>query len=203
MSDIIHLLPDSVANQIAAGEVIQRPASVLKELVENSIDAGATHIQIRILDAGKTLIQIVDNGKGMSKEQLELVQDPFYTTRTTRRVGLGVPFLKQAALGTGGTFEIDSELGKGTKLEAIFKLSHIDRMPLGDITATIHALVVFNEGIRFLYTYQYDQNQFTLDTEEFREILGDGVSFGEPAVSKFIQEYLETNKSEVDGGLML
>ena len=176
------------------------------DVTENSIKADANQIEIVVAidNLEDTLsIQIKDNGKGMSKEQLELVQDPFYTTRTTRRVGLGVPFLKQAALGTGGTFEIDSELGKGTKLEAIFKLSHIDRMPLGDITATIHALVVFNEGIRFLYTYQYDQNQFTLDTEEFREILGDGVSFGEPAVSKFIQEYLETNKSEVDGGLML
>lgn len=67
MSDIIHLLPDSVANQIAAGEVIQRPASVVKELVENAIDAGATEIQIYINDAGRTLIQVVDNGKGMSE----------------------------------------------------------------------------------------------------------------------------------------
>ena len=66
MSDIIHLLPDSIANQIAAGEVIQRPASVVKELVENAIDAGATQIQILIKDAGKTLVQVIDNGKGMS-----------------------------------------------------------------------------------------------------------------------------------------
>ena len=67
MSDIIHLLPDSIANQIAAGEVIQRPASVVKELVENAIDAGATQIQILIKDAGKTLVQVIDNGKGMSE----------------------------------------------------------------------------------------------------------------------------------------
>ena len=176
------------------------------DVTENSMKAGAD--QIEIIVAVHTLedtlsIQIIDNGKGMSKEQLELVQDPFYTTRTTRRVGLGVPFLKQAAQTAEGTFKIDSELGKGTTLEAIFKLSHIDRMPLGDITATIHALVTYNEGIRFRYTYQVDENQFVLDTKEFREILGEEVSFGEPQVSKFIQEYLETNKKEVDGGAML
>ncbi len=72
MSDIIHLLPDSVANQIAAGEVIQRPASVIKELVENAVDAGATEIQIIIVDAGRTLIQVVDNGKGMSHTDARL-----------------------------------------------------------------------------------------------------------------------------------
>jgi DNA mismatch repair ATPase MutL len=173
------------------------------DVAENSIKAEAGDIEIMVSVNTKEdalSIIIADNGKGMGKEQLEQVQDPFYTTRTTRRVGLGVPFLKQAALSTGGRFEIDSELGVGTKLEATFGLSHIDRMPLGDITATIHALVTFNEDIRFRYTYQWNQNQFTLDTNEFREILGEGVSFGQPEVSKFIQEYLETNKSEVDGG---
>ena len=67
MSDIIHLLPDHIANQIAAGEVIQRPASVVKELVENAVDAGASNIQVNIKDAGKTLIQVIDDGKGMSE----------------------------------------------------------------------------------------------------------------------------------------
>ena len=148
-------------------------------------------------------IKITDNGKGMTPEQLEKVQDPFYTTRTTRKVGLGVPFLKQAAESTEGTFKIDSEVGKGTIVEAVFKLSHIDRMPLGDITATIHTLVVFNEGIRFKYTYGVNQSQFTLDTKEFREILGEDVSFQEPEISKFIKEYLETNKQEVDGDVII
>ena len=72
MSDIIHLLPDSVANQIAAGEVIQRPASVIKELVENAVDASATRIDVVVEDAGKTSIQVVDNGKGMSETDARL-----------------------------------------------------------------------------------------------------------------------------------
>ena len=72
MSDIIQLLPDHVANQIAAGEVVQRPASVVKELLENSIDAAATSIQLILRDAGKTLIQVIDNGKGMSTTDARL-----------------------------------------------------------------------------------------------------------------------------------
>ena len=72
MSDIIHLLPDSVANQIAAGEVIQRPASMIKELVENALDAGATHIQVVVEDAGKTLVQVIDNGCGMSETDAQI-----------------------------------------------------------------------------------------------------------------------------------
>ena len=72
MSDVIHLLPDSVANQIAAGEVIQRPASVIKELVENSVDAGATTIHVVVVDAGRTMIQVIDDGKGMSETDARL-----------------------------------------------------------------------------------------------------------------------------------
>ena len=81
MSDIIHLLPDSVANQIAAGEVIQRPASVIKELVENAVDAGATSIQIILKDAGRTLIQVIDDGKGMSPTDARLAFERHSTSK--------------------------------------------------------------------------------------------------------------------------
>ena len=176
------------------------------DVTENSIKADADEITIEISAQTKEdslTIKITDNGKGMDKEQLEKVQDPFFTTRTTRKVGLGVPFLKQAAEGTDGAFKIESEVGKGTVVEAVFKLSHIDRMPLGDITATIHPLVVFNENINFRYIYRFDEKEFTLDTKEIREILGEEVSFRQPEISGFIKEFLESNKSEVDGGILL
>ena len=145
-------------------------------------------------------VVIRDDGCGMTKEQAARVQDPFFTTRTTRKVGLGVPFFKQAAESTGGSFRIESEKGKGTTVKAVFGLSHIDRMPLGDISATVQTLIVFNEHIDFRYTYEYEAKSFVLDTREMREMLGEGISFSELEVSAFIKDYLETNKEETDGG---
>ena len=85
-------------------------------------------------------------------------------------------------------------------MKAVFILSHIDRMPLGDISSTIHTLIVFNEQIDFKYIYEYDDKSFLLDTREMREMLGDEISFMEPEVSLFIWEYLDNNKRETDGG---
>jgi hypothetical protein len=138
----------------------------------------------------------------MSQEQIAHVEDPFYTTRTTRKVGLGIPFFKYAALSTGGTFTIDSTIGVGTIVTATFCLSHIDRMPLGDMTSTMHALITLNSQIDFLYIYQIDNKKFTLDTREFRNILGD-VPFDTPEVSSYVKDYLSENKIEVDNGIIL
>jgi anti-sigma regulatory factor (Ser/Thr protein kinase) len=173
------------------------------DIVQNSIRANADLIQICVTISSEqdTLtITITDNGSGMSEEQLIKVLDPFYTTRTTRSIGLGIPFFKQAAESTGGEFKVTSDLGVGTLVRAVFKLSHIDRMPLGDMTSTIHALITLNTNIDFLYIYTVDEKNFTLDTREFREILGD-VSFSDFEVSSYIREYLRENKEEVDNGM--
>ena len=173
------------------------------DVAENSVRAGASLIEITVSvqPASDTLTVVIkDNGCGMTEEQVRNVQDPFFTTRTTRKVGLGVPFFKQAAESTEGSFQIDSEAGKGTIVKAVFGLSHIDRMPLGDISSTIRTLMVFNQTIDFVYTYEYGEKQFTLDTREMREMLGDDISFAEPEISSFIEEYLETNRQETDGG---
>lgn len=173
------------------------------DVAGNSIRARAALVEITVdvQPADDTLaVTVKDNGKGMTEEEVSHVEDPFFTTRTTRKVGLGIPFFRQAAVSAGGSFQIDSEKGKGTTVRAVFVLSHIDRMPLGDISSTIHTLIVFNEHIDFRYTYEYADRGFTLDTREMRELLGEDISFSEPEVSAFIKEYLETNKAETDGG---
>ena len=173
------------------------------DVAENSVRAEASLVEITVSvqpEEDTLTVVIRDDGCGMTKEQAARVQDPFFTTRTTRKVGLGVPFFMQAAESTGGSFRIDSEKGKGTTVKAVFGLSHIDRIPLGDISATVQTLIVFNEHIDFRYTYEYDAKSFVLDTREMREMLGEGISFSEPEVSAFIKDYLETNKEETDGG---
>lgn len=173
------------------------------DIAENSVRAGASLIEITVsVNPGEdTLTAVIkDDGCGMTPEEAEKVQDPFYTTRTTRKVGLGVPFFKMAAESTGGSFRIVSEKGKGTVVTAVFILSHIDRMPLGDISASVYTLIVFNEKIDFRYAYSFGDKGFVLDTRTMRELLGEDISFSEPEVSAFLREYLEENKREADGG---
>jgi len=172
------------------------------DITENSIRAGASLITIDVAvdeAADRLKIVIEDNGCGMTKEQVEHVEDPFFTTRTTRKVGLGVPFYKMAALNTGGDFSIVSEPGRGTRTAASFGLRNIDRMPLGDINGTIYTLIRFNTDIDFVYTYTFNDKSFTLDTREFRQIL-EGVPLDSPDVAQYIKDYLDENKQETDGG---
>lgn len=172
------------------------------DVAQNSIRAEANFIQITVIIntlQDRLSIEISDNGYGMNEEQIKNAKDPFYTTRTTRKVGLGIPFFKFAAESTGGEFQITSKLGKGTIVTAIFILSHIDRMPLGDMTSTMHTLITLNTDIDFLYSYTVDDKNFILNTIEFREILGD-VPFNFPEVSTYIKDCLQENKDEVDNG---
>lgn len=171
------------------------------DIAENSVKAGAslTEITVSVMSADNLLeIIIRDNGCGMTEEQVKKVIDPFYTTRTTRKVGLGVPFFKESAEAAGGSFLVNSKVGVGTTVKASYELSHIDRMPMGDLTATIHTLVTMHEDIDFLFTYKVDENEFVLDTRELREILG-GISFKEYEVSNYIKEYLKENITSVTG----
>jgi light-regulated signal transduction histidine kinase (bacteriophytochrome) len=175
------------------------------DIAQNSIRAEADLIEIGVYIDRKadTLTVIInDNGCGMTAEQIAHVEDPFFTTRSTRKIGLGVPFFKMSAIITGGSFEITSEVKVGTKVKAVFVLSHIDRMPLGDINSTIHTLVTYNTNIDFVYTYEFDGQSFVLDTRQMREILG-GVPLDAPEVSDYIKEYLDENKKEADGGVLL
>lgn len=172
------------------------------DIAENSARAGASLISILIdtnVQTDRLTIRIEDNGHGMTKEELKRVTDPFYTSRTTRKVGLGIPLFQYAAESTGGIFSICSEKNHGTTVQAEFILSHIDRMPLGDITATMQTLILCHPEIDFYYLYRYNDKEFSLDTREMRTLLGD-ISFREPEISSFLREYLTENKLETDNG---
>lgn len=172
------------------------------DIAENSTKAGASLIQITVdvsLLADRIMITITDDGHGMNEEQLANVTDPFFTTRTTRKVGLGVPFFKQAAECSGGSFSITSTVGTGTTVTASFCYSHIDRIPLGDLNSTIYTLITMHADCDFLYTYRVNEASFVLDTRIFRELL-DGIPFETPDVSAYIKAYLSENETEVNNG---
>jgi len=169
------------------------------DIAQNSIKAQASLVElaVEINTAADTLTVLInDDGWGMTPEQVERVTDPFFTTRDTRSVGLGVPFFKDAAESTGGSFSITSEKGKGTWVKAVYGLSHIDRAPLGDINATVELLVFYNTQLDFLYRYKVDDAEFTLDTREIKELL-EGAPIDAPDVKAFISEFLKENEAEI------
>jgi len=126
------------------------------DIVDNSIRAGATEIHIYIEedpDADLFRVEISDNGEGMDAEMIKNAVDPFFTSKHEKRVGLGLPLLAQAAREGGGTFELDSETGKGTRLSATFQWGHPDRKPVGDVDGTVKLLKFSHPEISFVYTY--------------------------------------------------
>lgn len=162
------------------------------DIAQNSISAGASLITIETLEdtlEDRLYINVLDNGKGMTPEQTAHVTDPFFTTRTTRKVGLGVPLFKMAAEMAGGEFSIRSQVGKGTQVRASFQLSHVDRMPIGDMEGTVGTLIHMNPGLDFVYRRRLDSRAFVLDTRELREVLGD-VPLNAPEVGEWIRDYL-------------
>lgn len=176
------------------------------DLVQNSITAGATLIRITMeLKTAEDCLSfsLADNGKGMSEEMVERVTSPFTTTRTTRRVGLGIPLFKAGCEMTGGSFSITSKLGEGTELCGSYQASHIDRPPVGDYTGTVHSILVCNPGIDFVVTIKKDGEEFVCDTRQLKEVLGESVELSQPEVSVWLKEYLEEGYEEIIGGVYL
>lgn len=173
------------------------------DITQNSVKANASHIDIEIVEnttEHTLMIGIYDDGCGMTKEQVKSVQDPFYTTRTTRKVGMGVPLFKMAAEMTGGRLTISSEVGRGTKLNAYFNTDNVDFVPLGDMVSTVKMLVTQNPQIDFIYHHKCDEREFTFDTHEIKQILGD-VPLETPEVSQWIEDYLKENINSIYGGV--
>lgn len=162
------------------------------DIAQNSIDAAATCIAVAVTAdtaADRLTIEIADNGRGMDPQQLRQVQDPFYTTRTTRKVGMGIPLFRMAADMAGGRFYIDSAPSVGTKITAEFQLSHINRPPLGDMAATITALIQMNPTLDIIYRVTADNASFELDTQTIRQQLEE-VPLNHPDVLDWIQRYI-------------
>ena len=172
------------------------------DLAQNSLTAGASRLDIIVeIDHKKDLVAITlsDDGKGMAPDFLKTVTSPFTTTRTTRKVGLGIPMFKENAELTGGTFSIESTVGAGTKMRAGFVLSSIDRPPLGDLAATMISLVVSNPEFHFQLDYLVDGQSFSFDTEEIRAVLGP-VPLDSPEVVSWMKDYLEEGIESLHGG---
>ena len=173
------------------------------DIAQNSIAAGASLIEIEIAEntvSKQLTITISDNGCGMTKEQLENVLDPFFTTRTTRKVGMGIPLFKLAAEQTGGSLKIESEKGKGTTTSAVFRTDSIDFTPLGDVTSTVTILISMNTDRDFIYTRRLDSEGFELSTVQLKEIL-EGVPLSEPEVVQWMKDYINEQTNILLGGV--
>lgn len=174
------------------------------DIAENSVMANATEIVIEISEnrsEDRLIFSIEDNGKGMSEDFILKVTDPFTTTRTTRRVGMGLPFLKQSAELCDGGLDISSKLGKGTKTTATFRMSSIDRPPLGNVPATMMALLMGSPEIHWIYRHKTDFGEFTLDSDEIIEALdGDREMLRSAEVGLWLREHIKDNLDEIKWG---
>jgi len=167
------------------------------DIVENATQAGATLIEIHVSeDINKDLLKITikDNGRGMDAVMAKRVKDPFMTTRTTRRVGMGIPLLEQAAKETGGNLLIISEPGKGTEVVATFQESHIDRRPVGDMGATLITLIMGNPDLDFMYYSNLDGEEIEVDTQSIRAELNGTISINDPAIINLIKDLFKKNR---------
>lgn len=170
------------------------------DVMENAVEAGASRIEILIdedTEADRMLIEVADNGRGMTKEMASAVLSPFVTTRTTRHVGLGLPLFAAAARRCGGDLAIESEVGKGTRVSATFRHSHVDRAPLGDMPTALMAIVLSGRPVDVQFTHRVDGEEFQFDTAEVRRELED-VPLTHPKVRSWILEML----NEGEAGLL-
>ena len=162
------------------------------DVAENSITAGARTISIILTeDSARDLliIEIADDGKGMSSDVVEKVADPFFTSRTTRKVGMGLALFQEAATAANGFMEVESIPGQGTTVRATFQLSHVDRKPLGNMVETIASLLCFGAEIDLHYVHMRGGNKVIFDSKELRDELG-GIPFNSAKGINVIRGYL-------------
>lgn len=169
------------------------------DIAQNSINAKSTLIEIMVdIDKIKDLcfLKIKDNGSGMNKEMLEQATNPFFTTRKTRKVGLGLSLLKQNAEMANGNFTIQSELDKGTMVEAVFQFSNIDRPELGDIWNTLYLTMLSNENVELIYEHKTNRGSFKFTSNEIRKSI-EGISMQQKEIREAITDYIKNNITEI------
>jgi anti-sigma regulatory factor (Ser/Thr protein kinase) len=169
------------------------------DILQNAVEAGATCVSLDIREdesAGLLTITVGDNGRGMDAVALARAVNPFYTSRTTRHVGLGLPLWSAAAERAGGRLTILSQPGAGTTVTATFRLGHPDRQPLGDITGTLLAFVLAERPVDLQYVHHSGKGEFAFNTAEIRATLED-VPISHPAVRKWLTEYLAEGEEGV------
>jgi hypothetical protein len=170
------------------------------DILQNSIRAEATVIKLQIDEIpseNKYILKFSDNGKGMSKEMVKQVTDPFFTTRTTRKVGLGLSLLKQNAERTDGNMKIQSQPGIETVVEVEFSYNHIDRLPTGDIAGNLALTVSSYPKIEFIYTHNTPKGNFRFDNTEIKQTLGD-IPINNPVVITFMKDLIRDNLKEIN-----
>ncbi len=171
----------------------------ITDITENCIRAGADRIEIGLSVTGNRFeLAVADNGCGMSGETIRKATDPFYTTRTTRKIGLGLPFLIQNAEQSGGGVTIESEIGVGTGVRAVFMLDNIDCPPMGDLADTLMLLITGNPAIDTVLTLACEGESFGISTADIKEIL-DGVPIGHPEVATMVKDIIGGNIDEIFG----
>ncbi len=171
----------------------------LLDVAQNSVTAGAKHIDLTLEETaeGRCTLVIADDGKGMSPEFLAHVTDPFTTTRTTRKVGLGLPLLRMTAELTGGGLHIASVVDVGTTVTAVFHTGHIDCPPMGDLPSTVSLLIQGAPEVEWTFQHTTPKGSYTLDTRELREVLGPDVPLSAPDVVLWIRDYVGENEQEI------
>lgn len=174
------------------------------DIMQNSVAAGSSRIDTVLTaeyETGTLTVTVEDDGCGMDKEMLEKVADPFTTSRTTRKVGLGIPLLKASCERSGGNFHISSKKGSGTTVTAVFGIDHIDRPVLGDLAGVVADMSAAFPSMDITLKLVCGTKQFLYSSSQTERILGE-VPISEPAVVKWLKDYINEGINEIFGGVL-